>query len=41
MSDMFEEVLLIKEEVNVLFKTEVYEFARVKYEKTFYKFESF
>jgi hypothetical protein len=39
-SDMLEEALLIKEEANALFKTEVYELARAKYEKTLHKLES-
>lgn len=40
LSDMLEEALVIKEEANALFKTEVYELARAKYEKTLHKLES-
>lgn len=39
-SEMLDEALIIKEEANALFKTEVYELARTKYEKTLHKLES-
>ncbi len=38
--DMLNEALVIKEEANALFKTQVYELARSKYEKTLSKLES-
>ena len=38
--DMLDEALVMKEEANALFKTEVYELARSKYEKTLSKLES-
>ena len=38
--DILDEALVIKEEANALFKTQVYELARSKYEKTLSKLES-